>query len=251
MNVTVVLNGYKRQYALKEQYDAYMNQSIGSPQIMFWANLPDGWSQINYDRSVVDNCISAFADRNHGVWARFAYALNAKTPYVCVVDDDTIPGSRWLENCFNTLQEKKEEAILTTRGIRIKNENYPAPDSYEPIGWCNPNEEIELVDFGGHCWFFHIRMLKAFWLHSPDILPLNFGEDMNVSYGPWAAGGIKTYVPKHPKNDTSLWGSIRETALEYGEDNNATSRSAEASAGMNEYYKWITQKSYIKVKDRV
>jgi hypothetical protein len=248
-DVTVVLNGYKRPYALKEQYEAYSNQSVGKPEFMFWANLPDGWSAINFDKNVVDNCISAFADRNHGVWARFAYALNAKTPYVCVADDDTIPGSRWLENCLQTMQETKE-SVLTTRGIRFKTDTYPSPESYEPIGWCNPNEETELVDFGGHCWFFHIRLLKAFWLHSPDILPLNFGEDINLSYAAWAAAGINTYVPKHPKDDTSLWGSTRDKALEYGEDMMATSRNPQASAGMNDYYRWIMSKGYVQVKDR-
>jgi len=248
--VTVVLNGYKRPHVLREQFDAYQNQSIGIPQIMFWANLENGMGNIPFDKHVVNNSVSAFADRNHGVWARFAYALNARTPYICVVDDDTIPGKRWLENCLRTIQEKKQDAVLTTRGVMLKSNMYPSPDSYEVFGWSHPNEEIQEVDFGGHCWFFHTRILRMFWALSPDVLPLNFGEDMHLSYAAYRFAKIRTFVPKHPKDDTELWGSLPEAGMDYGQELVATSRRQDAIDGMNQYYQWMMNNGYVHLLQR-
>lgn len=246
--ITVILNGYKRGHVLKQQYEAYEQQTIGKPNIMFWANLPNGNGLESFDRDSVNQATSAICNNNLGVWARFAFALNAKTPYVCVVDDDTIPGDRWLENCLDTLEELGHGAVLTTRGVRIKNGNYPQPDSYDCLGWSNPNENIEQVDFGGHCWFFPKRLLSAFWLESPDILPLNYGEDIHLSYSAWKVAGINTYVPRHIDPDFS--GSIKEFGLDYGQDENATSRSYEASVGMNQYFAHIMNNGYVPVLQR-
>jgi hypothetical protein len=63
---------------------------------MLWYNNPGDEFP---NRMVIENTTSAFCNRNLGVWSRFAYALNAKTKYVCVFDDDTIPGNNWLKNC--------------------------------------------------------------------------------------------------------------------------------------------------------
>jgi cellulose synthase/poly-beta-1,6-N-acetylglucosamine synthase-like glycosyltransferase len=245
--VTVVLNGYKRPHVLTEQYEAYCKQSAGRPEFMFWANL-ERVENIPFDKNVVNHSTSALCNHNLGVWARFAFALNARTEYICVADDDTVPGSRWLENCL-TAMDHVGNAVLTTRGVRIKNNNYPQPDSYDVFGWSHPNEIIEEVDFGGHCWFFHKSLLKLFWAYSPDFPPLNYGEDMHLSFAA-SKHGIKTYVPPHPAHNEELYGSIRELGLDYGQDAVATSRLPEASRGMNEYFNAIVSAGYQRVMDR-
>lgn len=247
-SVTVVMNGFKRRYAAKEQYEAYRQQSTGTPQFLFWGNYcGHGEIDEHFDKYVVDGSKSAIANSNMGVWARFAFALNANTPYICVVDDDTIPGQKWLENCIDTIEELGDQAVLTTRGVRIKNNQYPMPDSYDAIGWCSANENIEQVDFGGHCWFFHKHMLKAFWMDAPDVLPLNYGEDIHLSFAAWNTANCNTYVPRHPIDKPELWGSVRETASKYGEDMNATSRSPQASQGMFQYFNWVLRRGYVPV----
>lgn len=250
-NVTVILNGYKRPHVLKEQYEAYKNQSVGEPEFMFWGNLSPEYDSIPFDKDVIDNCRSAISGGNMGVWARFAFALNAQTDFICVADDDTIPGQNWLENCLNTsINEIKKPSVLTTRGVVIKDNDYPAPDSYEAFGWCQPNEETKKVDFGGHCWFFHKQLLGPYWMFAPLFLPLNFGEDMHLSFAAWKAGGIETFTPPHPADKPEMWGSIKERALDYGQDAVATSRLGDANQGMKKYYDAIIQGGYVAVKDR-
>jgi GT2 family glycosyltransferase len=80
---------------------------------MLWQNNIEG-----FDTNLTSSLITASCNKNLGVWARFAYALNASTEYVCIFDDDTIPGNRWLENCLNTIQT--HNGLLGTAGIRFK-----------------------------------------------------------------------------------------------------------------------------------
>src|SRR5690606_35792088 len=90
------------------------------------------------------------SNNNFGVWARFAYALNAISDYVCVIDDDTVPGNQWFENCLKTLEI--HNGLLGTIGIKYHtNQGYFPSTRY---GWANPNETIVEVDIVGHCWFF-------------------------------------------------------------------------------------------------
>ena len=94
--ITVILSGYKRPYSCLEQYKAIKAQTYEDVNIMFWANLVD--DKISFPKEVVDNCESIISSANYGVWGRFSLALNAKTPFICVIDDDTIPGKNWLLN---------------------------------------------------------------------------------------------------------------------------------------------------------
>ena len=88
--ITVILNGYKRPHALKAQIQALKNQTVKPDMVMFWQNKD---SDEVFDYSLLSNCVVTINNANFGVWARFAYALNATTEYVCVFDDDTIPRS--------------------------------------------------------------------------------------------------------------------------------------------------------------
>lgn len=241
--ITVVLSGYKRPYSCLEQYKAIKAQTYEDVNIMFWANLID--DKISFPKEVVDNCESIISSANYGVWGRFSLALNAQTPFICVIDDDTIPGKNWLLNCMET--HEKNPGILATRGVvanKGKELEYPGPGSYEAYGWGNPNEETVQVDMGCHCWFFHRDILRAFWAECPHEIPMNYGEDMHLSYVAQKHFGLGTYVPPHPKDDTSLWGSQPETGKKYGEDSAAISWNNEANMGMKRYWNFMLENGY-------
>lgn len=243
MSVTVILSGFKRPYSSQQQYDSIINQTIKPLDIIFWQNDSD--KKIEFPPSVTSRCKYIRSTENYGVWGRFSIALNARTDYICIIDDDTIPGSRWIENCLESIQ--KSNGVLTTRGV-IANPNkinyYPGPDSYTAFGWCNPNEEIVQVDIGCHCWFFHKDILRAFWAEAPHTLPMNYGEDMHLSYVAQKHFGLGTYVPPHPKDNTSLWGSQPEYGKMYGEDQAAISWNPIANNGMNQYWNFILSQGY-------
>lgn len=242
--ITVILNGYKRTYTLQQQYEAIKRQTVNDVTIMLWANsIEDTIDQ--YPDEVVNSCESTMSNGNYGVWGRFAHALNAKTKYVCIIDDDTIPGSKWLENCLSTIQNYR--GPLSTRGVimnRGQDRLYPHPDSHTTIGWCNPNKTTTRVDMLCHSWFIEKTWLRAFWAEMPEDIPMNFGEDMHVSYSVKKHFGLNSYVPPHPENDREMWGSIPESALEYGQDSAAISWNDVANMGMRTYWNFIRDNGY-------
>jgi len=200
--ITALLNGFRRKENLKLQLDALNGQTVKPKDTMLWYNNPGPGYDVNFE--VVHQTKAALSNTNWGVWSRFAYALNARTKYVCVFDDDTIPGSRWFENCLNT--------IATHRGLLGSNGLICDPNDYfnhQRFGWINSNEQTVKVDLVGHAWFFERDWLSAMWSELPAIdMSYMCGEDMHFSYTLQKYRGLNTYVPPHPSSDTSLWGSI-------------------------------------------
>jgi GT2 family glycosyltransferase len=188
--VTVILTKYKRTNLFDEQYQSVLNQTLKPTEIL-----------------VCDN-----TTQNTGVWGRFSLALLAKNDFVCVIDDDTIPGNSWLQNCVDCFQEK--EGLYGTCGY-LFNSNTHYQDNYTRHGWCNPNEEIKEVDYVVHNWFFKKEWLKYYWSEIRNEKYWLCGEDMNFSYQ-LQKQGIKTFVPPHPKDNGNRWGSIK--GWQYGID---------------------------------
>jgi len=249
--VTVILSGYKRIYALEEQLAAIKNQSFKDIDIFFWVNLVNNEHSGNIPQNIINECHSVISNTNFGVWGRFALAINAQTPYICIIDDDTIPGSRWIENCLDTIS--KHNGVITTRGVvmdKEHNNTYPMPQSYKAHGWCCPNEEVMQVDMGCHCWFFPKNILRAYWAEMPETIPMNYGEDMHLSYIAQKYFDMGTYVAPHPVNEKEMWGSMPDTANKYGTDASAISWNNQANMGMNQYWNFIRNNGYKILADK-
>jgi len=245
--ISVILNGFKRPHTLREQYAAVKSQTADDVDVMFWGNYDEN-SMDKFPSEVIEECSSAFCNKNLGVWARFAFALNSFSQYICILDDDTIPGSKWLENCLET--SKTHHGLLGCRGVRMTGDdyrNYPACE-YEDIGASSYNESAEEVDIMGHCWFFERDWLRAYWAEMPASPLLFGGEDMHMSYAIQKHFGLMTYVPPHPKDDPEMWGSLN--ASKYGEDMAATSRTSEGHMQAHSYWNYILSQGYQLVKDR-
>jgi hypothetical protein len=241
-DITVVLNGFRRGKNLNRQLEALRNQTVRPDKIMLWYNEPGPGYKRN--RSAIRQTQAAVSNENWGVWSRFYYALNAQTKYVCVFDDDTIPGSRWLENCLNTIQTNR--GLLGTIGlIYHSDEDYYNHTRY---GWDNPNETTQRVDIVGHSWFFEKEFLTAFCRELPLLSVKLCGEDIHFSYTLQKYMGLNTYVPPHPKEDPSLWGSLK--GWEMGTDLHAISRqhlnhnSTIFVTGVNDYFRACIAKGW-------
>jgi len=232
--ITAILNGYKRPQFLKEQVEALRNQTIKPKEIMLWQNNSEG-----FDKELTDSLITASCNHNMGVWARFMFALNAKTEYICIFDDDTIPGDMWFENCLETM--KTHEGLLGTVGLL-----YNSPDTYHHnyrYGWADiNNDETIRVDIVGHAWFFKREWLSAYFRELPPTDITIVGEDMHFSYMIQKYLGLNTYVPPHPSNNKRLWGSIK--GMEMGLEANALSFNHENMRLMNVYHNMLVNRGF-------
>ena len=252
-SITVVLNAYKR-LNLKEQVEAVRNQTVSVKEIFYWQNTAPGFE---YDEDTYTQLNAALSNYNYGVWARFAYALNAKSDYVCVLDDDTIPGSRWIENCLKTYETYP--GLLGGIGLRFKNKNYEldqlSDGKYARFGWdSNPicagnNINPEEVDIVGHSWFFARDLLSVFWRELPaEHWSMLCGEDIHFSYMLQKYTDLKTYVPPHPSDDQSMWSSLK--AVQYGGDQHATANITTRTGEMAKYLAYCVENGFKLYKDR-
>jgi hypothetical protein len=219
--VTAILTLYKRPYCLEKQIEAIRNQTIPPKQIILLKNYFEGVSLPELKNITVIDC-----NKNFGVWARFAASLLADTEFVCVFDDDTIPGKRWFENCISSM--KKREGLYGTIGVIFPQPSYSITLDNR-VGWDRPNTEITEVDIVGHSWFFKREWVTHLWRYNPNYKDdLKCGEDINFSFQLQKIG-IPTLVPPHPPGEHELYGSNPTTGWQYGADNNAVSREVTSS----------------------
>lgn len=237
MKICAVLNLYKRPAALRQQISAIRGQSIAPTEILIWKNFSDS----TFDLSCLNDVTIATSNRNHGVWARFAFALNTQCDYVAIFDDDTLPGSRWFENCIKTINVYN--GLLGTRGLIFQSRN--SYGDFEDVGWKAPNAVTRQVDIVGHAWFFRREWLSTFWRELPELKQnLLVGEDIHFSYSLQRYLGLSTYVPPHPLSDKRMWGSLPTEGMAYGADGHGISESLYAYADFNKAFKLYIKKGF-------
>ena len=212
--VTAILNAYRRPYNLKMQVDALRAQTVPPKHIWLWVNAHEDNEGFDFESLGVDRIFHN--NYNWKFYGRFAAALLADSEYVAVYDDDTVPGSKWHENCLKTMTT--HNGIMGSAGYVQKG---PRAQQYYREGWPSQNEEPRRVDYVGHAWFFRRDWLPYLWREMPPTW--DNGEDMHFSYTAQKFGHIQTYCPPHPKEDKELHGSL--LGYELGVDDKATSNN--------------------------
>jgi len=207
--ISVILTAWNRTKYLEEQVNAVLSQTIRPHEIVIWSNQPSKKLGIFRRKRLVNFRNSRkvkriLCDYNFGIVPRFSIATCLEGEYVCIFDDDTIPGERWFENCL--LYIEKEKCILGTIGLRFLSFDRGSVVTEKPrMGWEAKNEELEFVDVVGHCWFFRREWAKYFWFEDP--LIKTFGEDIHFC-AMLQKYGIRSACPPHPQTEKSLWGSL-------------------------------------------
>jgi len=238
--VSVVLTCYARPQNLDLQIEAIKSQSIKVNEIIIVVDFNEN---VLFDFKKYSQYQIVNFSKNVGVWGRFAVSLLSTSKYICVFDDDTIPGSRWFENCINTL--KNVDGLLGTIGVKFNNGALDYNYS-ERVGWDNPNQEIEVVDIVGHSWFFKRSLIEKFWNDTANHSKFKkSGEDIHFSYIIKKELNLNTYVPPHPINDTSMWGSLPEYAKKLGSDEHALSLDVYSNLRMSKYMKNVREKGFL------
>lgn len=205
--ISVILTAWQRPQLLEEQVDRVLRQTVTPVEIVLWYNQPpktlgilggkhfSGFRNANKVRKI-------FCDHNFGIIPRFALASALEGEYVCIFDDDTMPGERWFENCLRYVDSEK--AMCGTIGLRFLSKTKPETE-VPRMGWDGCNENIEFVDLVGHSWFFRREWARFFWDTEPILR--SFGEDIHFC-AMLQRHGIRVACPPHPKSDVSLWGSV-------------------------------------------
>lgn len=184
MTIGVVLQTWKRNTLVK-QLSALHDQSLGYDQLVVVGN--ESWSVPGV--VAVDKRDSAITcSKNWGVWPRFQVAQWLGTDWIAMFDDDTLPGSRWLEACLRTAEEFGEN-VYGVNGIA-----YPcgAMSHRAYFGHTVPVDMLIECDIVGQAWFFPRKLAERINL-APDWQKYpSCGEDYWLSVMAQQAGK-KTY----------------------------------------------------------
>lgn len=230
---TVILNGYKRPQFLKYQIEAVKSQSHKAKEIWLYQNNCEG-----FDEKLCNDLVNIKSNKNLGVWTRFTVGLNVQTEFICFFDDDTIPGDNFIQNCFESFDEKS--GLYGGNGVVFKTK-----DSYTPYinkGIYSFNEEIEQVDIVGHAWFLKTEWLPYLFLDKRKEDSLLNGEDIHLSWALQKYLKINTYVTPHPVSNKSIWSSLH--AKELGMEKNAISLQSNSMNKFNDYYKYAIKNGF-------
>lgn len=221
--ISVILTAWMRPQYLEEQVERILNQTIPPHEIILWYNQPPqrlGYLKRRHlvtfknDRHVK----KIICDYNFGIIPRFSLAACLEGDYVCIFDDDTLPGTRWFENCLNYVDP--EQVLCGTIGLRYLSMDELITEKPR-MGWEGMNDALEFVDLVGHSWFFRRHWARYFWDEEP--LSRSFGEDIHFC-AMLQRHRIRIACPPHPSNNRELWGSVRP---ELGIDKVAISSDAD------------------------
>lgn len=225
VKISVILTAWRRPQYLEEQVERILNQTIPPNDIVLWYNSPPKRLGFFERKQMVsfknDKYVKKIVcDYNFGIVPRFSLATCMESDYVCIFDDDTMPGDRWFENCLNYVDSKK--VVCGTIGLRYLSKTELKTEKPR-MGWEGMNEDIEYVDLVGHSWFFRREWAKYFWDEEP--ISHRFGEDIHFC-AMLQRHGIRAACPPHPPDDKSLWGSVKP---DFGVDKVAISCSSDKS----------------------
>lgn len=211
--VSVVLNAYRRRRNLPNQVQAVLSQTVEVQEILIWENGRDRDSE--GPLRVPEATYIASSTQNLGVWARFTFALNAKGDFLWILDDDTIPGPRWLESALGTFQSSP--GVIGSRGLIFRSDRSYL--GYREVGPNFPNSETTQVDLLGHNWVFPRKWLAYFFAEYGNRFdnPLA-GEDIHLSYSVQKHLGLGCFVPPHLPEKMEHWGELVEKSLYSGRD---------------------------------
>jgi len=238
--ISVILTAWARPQHLEEQVDRVLSQTIRPAEVILWYNRPPsqkGFLQmkqrVNFrNEKYVKKII---CDHNFGIIPRFSIAPAMEGEYVCIFDDDTLPGERWFENCLNYVDTEK--TICGTIGLRYLSQTELITEKPR-MGWEAMNRSLEFVDLVGHSWFMRREWARYFWDEEPRLR--TFGEDIHFC-AMLQRHGIRAACPPHPADDPSVWGSVKG---ELGVDKVAISVSANRSRDFWEVVRYEIAKGY-------
>ena len=224
--ITAILTAYRRIEYLPEQIAALRLQTNPADEIWVWTNAAE--------EDLVD--ISALADRvvvsnsNWLFWGRFALGSMVRTGYVAFFDDDVLPQPRWFEHCLSTIKSGYD-GILGGSGVWLPSEG--GYSSKNKAGWNGKHlNSTVTVDLVGHAWFMRKQHLHYMWREEP--LSWDNGEDIHLSYMALKHGGVRTYVPPHPENDSSVWSCRPDFGKVAGRKNVATFKTKDHKQTRND-----------------
>ncbi|CAM9789143.1 unnamed protein product, partial [Laminaria digitata] len=217
--VTVILNLFKRE-VLTEQLDSLFEQTTASHISEVWVCVFSAPAQ-DYALRVVKeskyrNVRLVVSDFNFKFYGRFQMALTAPTDFVWLVDDDMIPGNKYLAQLMHAAGTDLLGSsllgsigrVLPRPGRDMSLVSYRKWGShggmYMPDYYWDQNNAVP-VDYLCSQWFLRPEWLQYMWSERP--MTFETGEDFHISHTLRKYANIGSYVMPYKAEDDETKGS--------------------------------------------
>lgn len=230
---SAIITLWKRRDYITEQYRALAHQSIPPREIIYI---------INGDHISSDTVIEAtgplarvlHSDIN-SLYTRFSFAGLARSPYVCVVDDDVIPGFFWMENAMRVCRQYNALAVASGRlyapgALRGFFKVVGSVDKLDE-GYISCARSDTYCDWGCNSYFFKREWIGHILSRPRYLDSWKSYDDIQLAASLFLGGGIPTVTPMQPSSDPRFCASLREK--EYGADKYAIWKTSTDSHFIN------------------
>ena len=196
MKTIAIVNTFNRPQHHALQVQAIKDQTLPPDEIYCVCNKPT-MNVVDFEKQAgVEYADLSWNSKFH---TRFFIALGIACDYVAVFDCDTIPGSEWLQNCW----DHRDLGILGGAGVRVLGPQYHPNKIY---GWCGVKSDVpERVDLVGHAWFMSKDHLRVLATEEP--MTYDNGEDIQLGFLA-EKNGIRHWVPPHTKDNQRRWACL-------------------------------------------
>ena len=234
--VTTVLSVVHRLDYLSSQIESIENQTIDSDIMIIWragCKYPLKYPAIIYANE---------SEHFNSLYGRFYNSLHIKTPYTFIVDDDILPGEKYIERCIKFSKEHNDKVVVATYGVNFKS-NSTLYDVKERIGPKHFLKEPTKVDMGGQGWFMKTELLQHFLYDK--LKEEGSGEDLHFSFCLFK-NNIPIYIIDKDKEDQQTWQDL--TLGERGADDQAQWRQSQHKNIRNKLIKHYSDKGWLSRK---
>ena len=197
-DITVLINGFNRPEYLKDQIAALNAQTIRPDKILVLFTKP----KKDFPVPFIDGIDFIVVENDQGLNTRFAVGLIARTKFICILDDDIMPGKKWLESCLDIIRE--EDVVISSYGIKFTDSWSDLTGLKYGDHGIHSNVSTE-IDMAGHSWFMKKEWLKFFWMEEP--LDWTVSDDIHLSYTMRKYGKLKLVVSSYPEDNPDVWGN--------------------------------------------
>lgn len=249
---TAIITMWKRSDYLAEQLSAIKTQSFAPAEIIIILNENHISEQTIRDIGGPD--IRIVRSDVNSLYSRWAIAYIAKGEYVCVFDDDIIPGSLWIENAMRA--SKQYNALVGPSGrIYSKNGKHGYYKLVVPAENWSDKQTIDCGVTDVYCdWVCNSYLFKREWVGYA-LGAVRYQEsfktfdDIQLATSLYIYGGIQCITPMQPSSNKELHGSLKHS---YGNDAHAIwkTNSDHHFSARKEYIESLNNKCYEPIESR-
>lgn len=201
VDLTVVLGYHARPDVIEPQQRLLIAQSVTPQAVIAWLNPH---AHIRIPPHVLATlmrmpCVQPNVDM--GPWMRWGVASQCPTEFVAVLDDDTMPGPRWLEAAIARLQSGNEFDIVAAGGLLYSSDHSSDARLVGPE--VPPAEEVD-VDVGRGGWVMRTATARLIASQPRPIETLSTG--LHIASVAQEQEALTTVLPYG--RDRATWGML-------------------------------------------